>query len=276
MIAVRAPDHLGDAVMALPALDALARLGEVEVWTRGPWAEELYGDRVARVHRGDGPPPAAEVAVMLKPSLHAAWTWRHLPTVGIGNSTILRRSLPPGTGHRRDDYARVAAAAGAVVTGEPVYARRGRAPGLPEGFVGVNPWSPTPTVRWPGFPVLVEALERRGQAVVVFAGPGESERVSALFPGREVVAGLSLPDFAAALDRCALFVSNDSGGAHFAAACGREVVVVHGSTSAGRTGVGRPVTGAPLWCQPCYRKTCLWGRPCLARVTVDGVLGALA
>ncbi len=276
MIAVRAPDHLGDAVMALPAVDALAGLGPVELWSRGRWAPDLYGDRVVAVHVGDGPPAIAERAVLLKPSLHAAFSWRGLPTVGIGAGWPLHNALPAREEHRRDGFARLAAAAGATVSGPPAYRRRGRAPALPDAFVGINPWSPTATVRWPRFGALVDALEALGRPVVIFAGPGEGTRVGAEVGGRPVVEGLSLPDFAAALDGCSVFVSCDSGAAHFAAACGRDVVVVHGSTSAARTGVGRPVTAAALWCQPCYRKTCLWGRPCLDRVGVQQVIEALA
>ncbi|MEQ1508193.1 MAG: hypothetical protein ABMB14_38540 [Myxococcota bacterium] len=34
-IAARAPNHLGDGVLALPAIAALARLGSVEVYAPG-------------------------------------------------------------------------------------------------------------------------------------------------------------------------------------------------------------------------------------------------
>jgi hypothetical protein len=58
--------------------------------------------------------------------------------------------------------------------------------------------------------------------------------------------------------------------------------MVHGSTAPERTGVGRSVERPErLWCQPCYRKTCLWGTPCLdvpveavvdeVRAVLDGV-----
>ncbi len=274
MIAVRAPDHLGDAVMALGAVTALSRLAPVELWTRGRWGVELFGAVVRSVHAGDGPPAEAERAVLFKPSWRAAWSWRHLSTVGVGPRGLLDIALPEREEHRRERYARIAAAAGAKDIATSVYTARGTAPAVPVGHVALNPWSPSTTVRWPRFRALAERMEAEGRAVVVYCGPGEASEVSAMM-GREVVAGLSLPDFAAALERCEVFVSNDSGAAHFAAACGRPVVMVHGSTAPDLTGTGRAVVGAPLCCQPCYRKTCLWGRPCLDRVSVDEVIAAL-
>jgi ADP-heptose:LPS heptosyltransferase len=111
--------------------------------------------------------------------------------------------------------------------------------------------------------------------VVFFCGPGEEALVTPIAQGFPLVAGLSLPDFAATLQNCQLFISNDSGAAHFAAACGVWVWMLHGSTSAEKTGVGTPIQGKPLWCQPCYRKSCFWGMPCLTGLSVEQVLGAL-
>jgi ADP-heptose:LPS heptosyltransferase len=259
-IAARVPDHLGDAVMALAAVQALARLGDLTVHARGPWAPELYAGLAVT---SEAPPESADLAVMFKPSAHVARTWRHLPTLGVGPARRYARALPDVPEHRRDRYARLVTAAGAPRPGPSRYEPRGRAPDLPERFVALNPWSPSRTVRWPGFPELARRLAP--VPVVVFCGPGEEgvvrDLVGAAVP---IVAGLRLPDFAAALDGCVAFVSNDSGGAHFAAACGADVVMVHGSTAPERTGVGIAVERpSRLWCQPCYRKWCGWGRPCL-------------
>lgn len=267
-LAARAPDHLGDAVMALPALSALAALGPLTVHTRGRWAPELYAGFTLA---GAEPPAAADVAVLFKPSWHAAFQWRHLRTIGVGPAAVYAVALEERREHRRERYARLAAAAGAVGAGEPVYAARGVAPPLPPAFVALNPVSPSATVRWPGFAALAARLAPG--PVVAFCGPGEGAAArAAVGPDVPVVEGLSLPDFAAALAGATAFVSNDSGAAHFAAACGVPVVMVHGSTAPERTGVGRPVERPTrLWCQPCYRKTCLWGTPCLD-VAVQAVL----
>ncbi len=269
MLAIRAPDHLGDGVMALPAVRALAALGPTRVHAPA-WGPALYDGLDVRPRDER---PLGEIGVLLKPSLGAAWRWRHLPRrVGLatsGRGPLLTDAVPLRDEHRREGYARVAAVLGAVVESAPAYTTRAPAPALPDGFVGLNPWSPSPTVRWPHFRALADRV--RGP-VVFFAGPGEEADVRAIAGPHPVVAGLPLPAFAAALDRCRVFVSNDSGAAHFAAACGARVVTLHGSTTAARTGVGEPVEGPDLWCRPCYRKVCPFALGCLTGISVERVL----
>jgi ADP-heptose:LPS heptosyltransferase len=75
-----------------------------------------------------------------------------------------------------------------------------------------------------------------GARAAVFAGPGEAERamaapvLAALPRGRRIdLAGnLSLPEAAAALARCALYVGNDSGLMHLAAAAGAPTLGLFG------------------------------------------------
>jgi heptosyltransferase III len=72
----------------------------------------------------------------------------------------------------------------------------------------------------------------------VFAGPGEAERIMATplltaLPGAiDLVARLSLPEVAACLARCTLFVGNDSGLMHLAAAAGAPTLGLFGPTPA--------------------------------------------
>ncbi len=271
MIRVRVPDHLGDGVMALGAVAALGTLGPMVLHARGRWAADLYAGYTLA---GEEPPAEADVAVLLKPSARVARQWRHLPTWGVGTRGRYRHTLPEQPEHRRDRYARLAVAVGAPAPGPPVYRPRGEAPPLPEAFVALNPWSPSRTVRWPHFDALARSLGEL--PLVAFCGPGEEAEVrAALGPDVRIVAGLPLPAFAAALEGCVAFVSNDSGAAHFAAACGVSVVMVHGSTAPETTGVGLTIERpSRLWCQPCYRKLCLWGRPCLD-VAVEPVRAAV-
>jgi ADP-heptose:LPS heptosyltransferase len=263
-LAIRAPDHLGDGVMALPAISAL--VGHFPVTVHAPgWGRELYAG--LDVRPGDAP-PEGDVGVLFKPSWHAAWSWRALPRrIGVGRSLLLTDPVPPG-GHRRDEYARIAAVMGVEAVGLPAFAPRGRGPTLPSGYVGLNPWSPSPTVRWPYFRDLADRLDRP----VFFAGPGEGAAVRAIAGPHAVVEGLTLAEFAGALQGCRLFISNDSGAAHFAAACGVRVRVIHGSTTGPRTGVGEAVEGPELHCRPCYRKRCPYALECLTGIPVERVL----
>lgn len=272
-VAIRAPDHLGDATMAIPAMRAVAGLGPVEV--HGPrFLPDLF-DAVGFPNvtvRSSTEIPERGVGLLFKPSFRSAWLWRHLDRrIGLaenGRGLLLTDPLPPMTGeHRRQGYSRIAAALGATVL--PV-ARR---PSIP-GFIGLNPWSPTATVRWPWFRELADLLAPIAP-IVFFAGPGEEAAVRAIAGPYLVRAGLALPELAASLRDCGVFVSNDSGAAHFADAVGVPVLTIHGSTDPSLTGVGAAISGGPIWCGPCYRKTCVLGLQCLTRIGPAAVSDAV-
>jgi len=80
------------------------------------------------------------------------------------------------------------------------------------------------------------ALE--GARIVVLGGPGEQERAMAApvlagLPGAvDLVGRLDLPEAAAVLTRCALFVGNDSGLMHLSAAAGTPTIGLFGPTPA--------------------------------------------
>jgi ADP-heptose:LPS heptosyltransferase len=96
---------------------------------------------------------------------------------------------------------------------------------------------------WPveRFAALFHALQTgplRGAIPAVFAGPGEAERalaaplLHALPDAIDLVGKLSLPEAAACLARCALFVGNDSGLMHLAASAGTPTLGLFGPTPA--------------------------------------------
>ena len=103
-----------------------------------------------------------------------------------------------------------------------------------------------PTANWSGkvwpaerFVALYQALATgplAGARAVVLAGPGAAERalaapVLAALPGAADLCGaLSLPEAAAVLARAALFVGNDSGLMHLAAAAGTPTLGLFGPT----------------------------------------------
>jgi heptosyltransferase-2 len=280
---VRAPNHLGDGVMALPAIEALARSSEECRVAAPPWGELLYRDTKARWVPRDARPERGDTAVLLAPSFRAAWQARRARVrVGLatdGRGLLLSRAVPPGEGHRRDDYAAVAALVGVEVGGLPRFEPR---PQEREAWrhlpvhVGLNPVSVSgEPVQWPGFAALAAALAEPAR---VYCGPGEGARARAMVPGVELIEGLPLGQLAGALQRCRVLVSNDSGVAHFAAACGVRVVVLHGSTSAARTGTAGAIAleGPALDCRPCYRKRCERGVPCLHGISLERVLEVIA
>jgi ADP-heptose:LPS heptosyltransferase len=104
-----------------------------------------------------------------------------------------------------------------------------------------------PTANWDGkiwpaerFVALFQALSGRvpGARAAVFGGPGEAERQTAQpvldgLPGAiDLVGRVELPEAAACLRRCALFVGNDSGLMHLAAAAGATTLGLFGPTPA--------------------------------------------
>jgi heptosyltransferase-2 len=120
-------------------------------------------------------------------------------------------------------------------------AESGQAPGVP--WIGVCPGARHATKRWPAerFGAVAAAIagERRW-GVLIFGSDGERDlctiverSLRALTPAVPVMnaAGrLTLGDTAAAMDRCSLVFTNDSGLMHIAAARRRPVVALFGST----------------------------------------------
>lgn len=95
----------------------------------------------------------------------------------------------------------------------------------------------------------------------------------------KVVAGkFSLLQFASLVKRCALFVGNDGGAMHIAAAMGTPVLALFGPTYPRRWGPrGGPaqVIYKGLDCRACYHPSCLRGDDsCMRQISVDEVFGA--
>ncbi|WP_372618174.1 glycosyltransferase family 9 protein [Falsiroseomonas sp.] len=133
------------------------------------------------------------------------------------------------------------------------------------GLLPGGPWLVLgPTANWSGkvwpaerFVAVARALTAPGGALAgarlaVLGGPGEAERamaapVLAAFPDAvDLVGTLDLPEVAAALRRAALFVGNDSGLMHLAAACGTPTLGLFGPTEAGEYGPSGPRAAAVL------------------------------
>ena len=282
-VVARAPNHLGDGVMALPAMHALSSVGSLTIFAPA-WGPDLYRDVKAEVVPR-GFMGQADVAVLFAPSMRAAWEGRRARR-RIGTGTDFRRWLltdvvAPDTSRART-YASLAERAGARCGESPSYRLHPSDPEVevPPDHIGFNPLSVSGAVReWPGFKELAQGW---AHPVVFYAGPGEAERLKASV-GEEYdrLVGLALPDFARALSRCRVFVSVDTGPAHFARACGVPTVVVHGSTSPRGTGPDGAVAveGPELPCRPCYRQTCAHNLECMdipsakVRAVIQDTLG---
>lgn len=275
-IAVRSPNHLGDAVMALPAIRSLAEVGPVTVYApRG--LHPLFGGLPVRLPSR----MRADVAVLFAPSFRSAWQARGCTTI-IGTPTdhrsrLLHVRVPERTG-RADTYGDLSRAAGGLPVGPPVVRVRGRARRVPADHTALFPLvGGGRNRRWDGFRVLADRLE---EPVVFYGGPGESERIRAIAGPHRVCLDTDLRELAATLQFARRVVANDSGPAHFARAVGRPTLVIHTSTTPARTGPAEAhsVHGPALACRPCMANRCCRRDAerlgCLA-VSVEQVLGAL-
>lgn len=77
---------------------------------------------------------------------------------------------------------------------------------------------------------------------------------------------------------CKLFLTNDTGPMHLAAALGTPLVAVFGSTSPDLTGpMGRHcvVVREPVECSPCFLRECPVDFRCMDRITVEKVTEAV-
>jgi len=108
--------------------------------------------------------------------------------------------------------------------------------GVDPPFVLVHPAAAFDTKQWPAqhFAEVSRELSREGVKVVVTAGPGEEsvlEQVRSRDPGTALfLTPLPLRLFAAVTSLCQLYIGNDTGATHIAAALGRRIVVVFGSS----------------------------------------------
>ncbi len=156
----------------------------------------------------------------------------------------------------------------------------------------IHPAALYATKQWAAekFAQVGAALERDGGIAPVYCcGPGEAavldavERVAAAPIRRLRTAGLG--ELAAAISGARLFLGNDSGPAHMAAALGRPAVVIFGSSSSmiwgpwPPPGASRPsvVVQNPYECNPCPGDRCYrYEHPeCILSVTVEQVRAAI-
>lgn len=345
-LVVRAPNWLGDAVLALPALAALRRhfapahltvaapasvaaLFREETDARPDAILVLSSDnRIATRALGDG---AFELGILLPNSFRSAWMLRRagIPQRwGIargGRGWLLTRKsvrtphsstqhfrtphFPPHSApvHHIDFYRNLVRGLGipcdedapaikpsahSGASAVTLLERAGVAAGV--RLVGIAPGAAYGQAKqWPParMAALVARLIRDREVTCVVVGaahdrPAAREIESWLRANApealprfvDVVGRTNLGSLVGLASMCRVFVSNDSGAMHVAAATGRPVVAMFGPTDERVTRpIGRgDVLTADVFCRPCHLRDCPIDHRCMKRIDVDTVFAAVS
>jgi len=294
-LVIVAPNWLGDAVMALPAVADVrrARCGGTLTIAARPAVKELFSiaavaDEVVDASREMLERGQFDAALLLTNSFHSAWTayragiperWGY--RADARRLLLTRSASRPVAVHQIAFYQQLVAefgfengasvphvalaeptrAAGAKLLTEAGWDSRATllafAPGAANGRAK----------RWPA-PLFAEAAMAlaREQLTPVLVGTASDERDAAemraaldrRLPVIDLVGRTTLPELAGVLVHCRGLVTNDSGGMHLAAALGVPVTAMFGPSKERET---RPTgsAGSDVLTNP------VWCRPCMLR-----------
>ena len=142
-----------------------------------------------------------------------------------------------------------------------------------------------PAKRWPTthFAALAKMLAAQGYAIWLFGSPKDhavAEEIVHLAPGlcRNLCGATSLGQAVDLLALADLVVCNDSGLMHVAAALGRPIVALYGSSSPGFTpplSDQADIVSLNLDCSPCFKRECPLGHlDCLNKLSPERVFAA--
>lgn len=253
----------------------------------------------------------AEIALLLPNSFRSAW---HVWRAGVPERWGYRRDLrgrlltkaidPPRTSlHQTEYYLELLRRLG-LPTGEPRPALRVDAAMRENGrellrgvgwdtvtpLVGIAPGAAYGSAkRWPPGHVarFLDQVHAATDAIVVLFGSArdadgvdevERELRNARRP-LNLVGRTDLPQLMGAASHCRVFVSNDSGAMHIAAAIGLPIVALFGPTREHETGPLAPRTDLPapailtnpVWCRPCMLRDCPIDHRCLIGIAPERV-----
>ena len=331
-ILIRATNWIGDAVMSMPAFEAVREnfpASHIAVLAR-PWVVPLYeshpaANEVIPYRRGSGYRKGLleflgavrivrsrhfDMAVLFQNAFEAALIARIAGIkVRVGYNTdargfLLSHSVAKETeglkGHQVEYYLTLLRALGWEAPSRDPVLRAGSesvtrarsllsAKGIEDHdlLVGLSPGAAYgPAKRWPveRFAAIGQrAIREWGAKVVVIGTEKEKELgetlASSAAPGVVNLCGMTrLGDALALIKQCRVFVSNDSGLMHVAAALQVPTVAIFGSTDSvatGPRGKNSTIVKQDMECSPCLKPECPVGYRCLLAVQPDDVWRAM-
>jgi len=135
----------------------------------------------------------------------------------------------------------------------------------------------------PRFAEVANRLQLEADADVILFGTsaeaGVATAISAEMrrPAVDLTGKTAIADLPALLSQCHLFIGNDSGAMHVAAAVGLPVVAVFGPTDPGGTAPVTPrchIVQQKPYCSPCFLRRCPTDHRCMTTITADMVEAA--
>jgi lipopolysaccharide heptosyltransferase II len=153
-------------------------------------------------------------------------------------------------------------------------------------LIGLHPGANYPARRWPSerFAAVADRLAELHDATIVLTGGPDEEGLAAEVasrmqaPALDLAGCTSLGGLAALIARLNLFISNDTGPAHFADALDVPSVTIFGPAEFSRwVPLDRErhiVVRHPVACSPCPHRACPIDHRCLSWITPDEVLAA--
>lgn len=155
-----------------------------------------------------------------------------------------------------------------------------------DGFILIHPAAAFDTKQWDAekFALLSTRLIEEGQDVVITAGPGEESFLKEIrkhcSSQVQFIPPLPIRKFSALASLCGLYIGNDTGATHIAAALGKKIVVIFGSSDFKvwyPWGAEHQLIKSDLPCMPCPGYFCLhYDEPrCIRSIPVKPVFEAV-
>lgn len=282
-IHVMAPEWVAAVVRRMPEVDEVIaapfRHGALEL--RGRW-------KLGRALKRRGYDQAIVLPNTWKSALVPFFAGIALRSGYVGEARYgLLNSTHPKSGiSMRLHYARLAESPGVEVQ-EPLPATRLRVDaaeiaavarrfGIESRYAVLCPGAEYgPAKRWPYFRQLAEKIT----LPAVLLGSANDLESCRTIPGKNLAGKTTLDEAIALVAGAAVVVSNDSGLMHVAAALGRPLVALFGSSSPEHTPPQSPAARV-LWlrleCSPCFQRECPLGHfRCMKEISVEQVLAEM-
>ncbi len=330
-ILVRATNWVGDAVMSIPALEALrARWPEAEIAIAGRdavaglYRGQAFADRTIPLGPAGGASPLAiehaagplrrerfDLGLLLPNSFASAWLmWRAGARERVGYARDARRWLltiavpvprpgetPPHEAYYYLELLRRAGWLASLPRVERVRLRvapedaaraeqKLRAAGATGARIAVAAGASYGTAKcWLAerYAEVADRLQEEFDATILLVGTAAESEIGASIARLmrhapvNLVGKTSADELPALLAACRLFVGNDSGAMHVAAAVGLPVAAVFGPTDAEGTAPltpDRAIARRRVSCSPCFLRYCPVDHRCMTRISVDEVYQA--